>query len=141
MISLGRLALAASISLAALSGACSGAQSESKEPEQPAPSAEAPAPAPSAEPAASAEPATAASAEPAEPTYAGADACTTKDFGVDAIRDACAKGGRPAAKEFMESIVKKARAAGTQLKCTSCHSDMKTFDRKPTAIDDLKKWI
>jgi hypothetical protein len=127
-----------------------------------------PSPADSAAPSAAAAPAeatatpTAASAPPAEkgaskgakaapeahaaPTgaaaaYSGPDPCETRDFHYPALANACREGGRKAAKGVMAGVVKKAKAAGEDLKCTSCHEDMKSFHVKPNAVADLKKWL
>lgn len=132
--------------------------------------AEAP-PAPSAAPATSGAPEPAASAAPAKPGKGktepaghpakatpepapvasasappagdapAADACTTKNFHYSQLGAACHSGGRKAAKEVMKGVVKKAKAAGTDLKCTSCHVDMNSFQLKGNAVSDLKQWL
>jgi hypothetical protein len=73
--------------------------------------------------------------------HAGDDACQTTKFHYPAVEKACKEGGRKAAKEVMKGAVKKAKAAGTDLKCTSCHEDMKDFHLKDNAVKDLKPWI
>ena len=72
---------------------------------------------------------------------AGDDACTTKKFHYPAVEKACKDGGRKAAKELMKGAVKKAKAAGKDVKCTSCHEDTKEFKLKDNAVDDLKPFI
>ena len=69
------------------------------------------------------------------------DACTTKKFNYKAVAAACKDGGRKAAKEIMKGAVKKAKAAGKDVKCTSCHEDTKDFVLKSNAVDDLKPFI
>jgi hypothetical protein len=66
------------------------------------------------------------------------DACTTKKFHYKEVSAACKSGGRKAAKELMKGAVKKAKAAGKDVKCTSCHEDTKDFVLKSNAVDDLK---
>ena len=41
----------------------------------------------------------------------------------------------------MKGAVKKAKAAGTDLQCLSCHEDVKDFHLKSNAVADLKKWL
>jgi len=72
---------------------------------------------------------------------AGDEACTTKKFNYPAVEKACKEGGRKAAKELMKGAVKKAKAAGKDVKCTSCHEDTKAFKLKDNAVDDLKPFI
>ncbi len=73
--------------------------------------------------------------------HAGDEACTTKKFHYPAVEKACKDGGRKAAKELMKGAVKKAKAAGKDVKCTSCHEDTKSFKLKDNAVDDLKPFI
>jgi hypothetical protein len=90
-----------------------------------------------ASPPASAESTTAA---PADATLV-ADACTTKNFHYTQIGSACRSGGRKKVKDIMKGAVKKAKAAGTDLKCTSCHEDTSNFHLKSNAVSDLKQWL
>jgi hypothetical protein len=73
--------------------------------------------------------------------HAGDEACTTKKFHYPAVEKACKEGGRKAAKEVMKGAVKKAKAAGKDVKCTSCHEDTKDFKLKDNAVNDLKPFI
>jgi hypothetical protein len=73
--------------------------------------------------------------------HAGDEACTTKKFNYPAVEKACKDGGRKAAKELMKGVVKKAKAAGKDVKCTSCHEDTKDFKLKDNAVDDIKPFI
>ena len=67
--------------------------------------------------------------------------CTTKKFNFKDVEKACKAGGRKAAKKFMKDIVKKAKAAGEKIKCTSCHNDTKSYANTPTAVADFRKWL
>ena len=69
------------------------------------------------------------------------DACQTKNFHYTQVASACKSGGRKAVKAIMKGVVKKAKAAGTDLQCTSCHQDMKDFHLKSNAVGDLKNWL
>lgn len=73
--------------------------------------------------------------------YTGDDPCETKTFHYGAVKAACHSGGRQAAKGVMKGVVKKAKEAGQDLKCTSCHEDMKSFHLKSNAVSDLKQWL
>jgi cytochrome c len=79
----------------------------------------------------------------ASPSVARAadEACTTKKFNYPAVEKACKDGGRKAAKDVMKAALKKAKAAGNDVKCTSCHEDTKAFKLKDNAVKDLKPWI
>jgi hypothetical protein len=57
------------------------------------------------------------------------------------VASACKSGGRKSAKAVMKGAVSKAKAAGTDLKCTSCHEDTKDFHLKSNAVGDLKNWL
>ncbi|HRI07326.1 MAG TPA: hypothetical protein PKW35_05890 [Nannocystaceae bacterium] len=73
---------------------------------------------------------------------ADGDACTTTKFQVAQVEKACKEGGRVAAKKLMNDAMKKAKAAGEQVNCKSCHDDVKdTFTLKANAVADLKKWL
>jgi hypothetical protein len=69
------------------------------------------------------------------------DACQTQNFHYTQVASACKSGGRKAAKGVMKGVIKKAKAAGTDLQCTSCHVDMKDFHLKSNAVGDLKNWL
>lgn len=73
--------------------------------------------------------------------YSGDDPCETKTFHYGAVKAACHSGGRKAAKGVMKGAVKKAKEAGQDLKCTSCHEDMTSFHLKSNAVADLKQWL
>ena len=90
---------------------------------------------------AAAPPAAPAASAPSGDAPAGADACQTKNFHYSQVAGACKSGGRKAAKGVMKGAVKKAKAAGTDLQCLSCHEDVKDFHLKSNAVADLKKWL
>jgi hypothetical protein len=69
------------------------------------------------------------------------EACTATKFTFDQVGKACKDGGRKAAKAMMKEVVTKAKAAGEDVKCNTCHESLKTFDLKPNAVADLKKWL
>jgi hypothetical protein len=68
-------------------------------------------------------------------------ACTTKDFKTKEVKKACADGGQKAAKDLMKKLVKKAKAAGDDINCKSCHKSLKTFELTDGAVAKLKKLL
>lgn len=83
----------------------------------------------------------AADAPGAGDAYAGPDPCQAKSFHYSAIGAACKKGGRKAVKDIMRGVVKKAKAAGQSVQCTSCHEDTSSFRLKSNAVSDIKQWF
>jgi hypothetical protein len=73
--------------------------------------------------------------------YSGPDPCQAKTFHYSAIGGACKKGGRKAVKDIMRGVVKKAKAAGQDVQCLSCHEDTSTFHLKSNAVSDIKQWL
>jgi hypothetical protein len=73
--------------------------------------------------------------------YDGPDPCQGKSHPIAAIGGACKKGGRKAVKDIMKGVVKKAKAAGQNTQCMSCHTDTSSFQLLPNAVSDLKKWL
>jgi len=71
----------------------------------------------------------------------GDGACAATKFNFPAVEKACKEGGRKAAKDLMKAAVKKAKADGKDVKCTSCHQDMKGYKLKDNAVADLKPYI
>ncbi len=67
--------------------------------------------------------------------------CRATSFTVDAVQKACASGGQPAAKTLMKKAVDKAKSAGADVNCKSCHSDLTTFATTPDATTELKRWL
>jgi hypothetical protein len=41
----------------------------------------------------------------------------------------------------MRQAAKKAKAAGEEVKCTSCHVDQKSFELEEGAVDKLRTWL
>ncbi len=67
--------------------------------------------------------------------------CTTTKFSQPSVEKACKEGGRKAAQKLMKDLVKKAKAAGKDVKCLDCHKDVKNFELKPNAVTDLEPLI
>ena len=83
-----------------------------------------------------------ATASPAsQASYTGPDACRTQQFNYAALRNACQQGGVAQAKRVMKQVVSRAKAAGTALRCSGCHSSLQTYALKPNAVADLKPWL
>jgi hypothetical protein len=106
----------------------------------------APATSPSPSPASKPKAATAGSPKKADTTspsdaYAGPDPCHAKTFHYSLIGSACKKAGRKPVKDIMRGVVKKAKAAGQDIQCTSCHADTSTYLLKPNAVSDIKQWL
>jgi hypothetical protein len=70
--------------------------------------------------------------------HAADEACTTTKFHYPVVEKACKEGGRKAVKPIMKAAVQKAKDQGKDIKCTSCHEDMKDFKLKDNAVADLK---
>lgn len=75
------------------------------------------------------------------PTSANAEgeACTTTKFSSKKVERACADGGRDAAKAYMKTMLKTAKAAGQDVSCKTCHTSLKTFDLADGAADKLAR--
>lgn len=69
------------------------------------------------------------------------EACTAKKFDHAKVEKACKSGGRPAAKKLMKDVVKKAKAAGADVNCKTCHSSLKSFELTDGASKQLGKWL
>ncbi len=80
-------------------------------------------------------------AEPAASAYKGSDPCRATSFSLDRVRDACANGGRAAAKRVMKDAIGKATATGQSLRCTNCHANQNDYTLKGDAVADLKRWL
>ncbi len=81
------------------------------------------------------------SAAPTASTYAGSDPCKAASFSVSRVREACASGGRPAAKRVMKDAIGKATATGQSLKCSDCHANQRDYALKPAAVAELSRWL
>jgi hypothetical protein len=87
------------------------------------------------------KPATEVAAESAAPRYTGSDPCKAPSFSVPRVGEACATGGRSAAKRVMKDAIGKATATGQTLKCTNCHANQRDYSLKSNAVADLKRWL
>jgi hypothetical protein len=67
--------------------------------------------------------------------------CQVATEGNSPIAQACAEGGRDAAKHKMKELVKAANKNGGDFKCGRCHESTKTFELKDNAPDDLEKLL
>jgi len=63
-------------------------------------------------------------------------ACVTKDFKTQLAKDACAKGGQPAAKDAMKKFMKDAKIKT----CNACHSKLAPkYELKKDGVEQFKK--
>lgn len=63
-------------------------------------------------------------------------ACKTTDFKTALVKEACEKGGQPAAKDAMKKFMKSAKIKS----CKQCHTDMAPdYPLKSNAVDQFKK--
>jgi hypothetical protein len=83
----------------------------------------------------------AAGGESAAVSYKGSDPCRASSFSVSRVREACASGGRAAAKRVMKDAIGKATATGQLLKCSNCHSNQRDYALKGDAVAELKRWL
>ncbi|NVB79293.1 MAG: hypothetical protein HOV81_12930 [Kofleriaceae bacterium] len=62
--------------------------------------------------------------------------CVTKEFKTELARDACAKGGQPAAKDAMKAFMKEAKLKS----CNACHSKLApNYELKADGLEQFKK--
>ncbi len=73
------------------------------------------------------------------PSTATAGDCSGKATTAQ-IKAACKKGGVKEAKSVMKAAVKKAKDAGKDWKCKTCHEDQKTYAVKKDA-PDIKPYL
>jgi hypothetical protein len=63
-------------------------------------------------------------------------ACVTKDFKTELAKNACTKGGQPAAKDAMKKFMKDAKLKS----CNHCHSKLApNYELKKDGLDNFKK--
>ena len=67
--------------------------------------------------------------------------CTAKKFAYPKVEKACTDGGRSAVKKLMKAAVKKAKAAGEDINCKSCHTSRKSYELVDGASKRLQKWL
>jgi hypothetical protein len=65
--------------------------------------------------------------------------CTIAIKGDSPTAQACAKGGRAAAKKLMKDWVKQAKGNGQKYTCDGCHKDLDSYELTKNAVDDYKK--
>ena len=62
--------------------------------------------------------------------------CVTKDFKTELAKNACAKGGQPAAKDAMKKFMKDAKLKS----CNACHQKLAPkYELKKDGLDQFKK--
>ena len=62
--------------------------------------------------------------------------CVTKEFKTQLAKDACGKGGQPAAKDAMKKFMKDAKIKS----CNQCHSKLAPkYELKTDGVDQFKK--
>jgi len=62
--------------------------------------------------------------------------CKTKEFKTELAKNACAKGGQPAAKDAMKKFMKDAKLKS----CNACHSKLApNYELKKDGLDQFKK--
>ncbi len=64
--------------------------------------------------------------------------CRADSFEFPEVEAACNEGGVKAAKSLMKDLVKKGKAAGQSLKCSSCHDNTKDYTLADNAVSDLR---
>jgi len=67
--------------------------------------------------------------------------CTALEFHFEQVAEACAKGGRKAARDLMKAAVNRAKAQGEAVGCKSCHQSLKTYELEAGAVEKLGKWL
>jgi hypothetical protein len=62
--------------------------------------------------------------------------CVTKDFKTELAKDACAKGGQPAAKDAMKKFMKSAKIKS----CNACHTKLAPkYELKKDGFEQFQK--
>jgi hypothetical protein len=62
--------------------------------------------------------------------------CVTKEFKTQLAKDACTKGGQPAAKDAMKKFMKEAKIKS----CNQCHAKLAPkYELKADGVDQFKK--
>jgi hypothetical protein len=63
-------------------------------------------------------------------------ACVTKEFKTELAKNACAKGGQPAAKDAMKKFMKSAKIKT----CNACHTKLAPkYELKKDGLEQFKK--
>src|SRR5262245_48701512 len=62
--------------------------------------------------------------------------CVTKEFKTELAKNACEKGGQPAAKDAMKKFMKDAKIKS----CNACHTKLAPkYELKPDGLEQFKK--
>jgi hypothetical protein len=69
----------------------------------------------------------------------GKGPCKIATKGKTPTAEACAKGGRDAAKKLMKEMVRQANDKGEKFTCEGCHKDLNTYELTKNANADYKK--
>lgn len=70
------------------------------------------------------------------PVAAEDTACKHKEFKTEMVKQACAAGGQPKAKEVMKAFMKEKKVKS----CNQCHSKLQpTYEMKPDAVEQFQK--
>ena len=68
--------------------------------------------------------------------------CVATSFKIAKVKNACESGGQPAAKKMMKTATDKAKAAGEDINCKTCHSDLKTYALTgDDTVAKIQKWL
>jgi len=71
----------------------------------------------------------------------GPKPCINANSEFAKVKAACAKGGQDEVKKMMKAVFDKEKAAGNDVKCNSCHENLKDYKLKPNGKADLKKYM
>jgi hypothetical protein len=71
----------------------------------------------------------------------GPKPCLKANYEIAQVKAACDKGGQDEAKKMMKALTDKAKAAGKEIKCNSCHENLKDYKLTPNGMADLKKML
>ncbi len=68
--------------------------------------------------------------------------CVATTFKIAKVKAACESGGQAAAKKLMKTATDKAKAAGEDMNCKTCHSDLKTYAiTGADTVAKIQKWL
>jgi hypothetical protein len=66
--------------------------------------------------------------------------CLATKFEFPNVEKACHDGGQKAATTLMKAVVKRAKDAGSDVNCKTCHTDTRAWGLTPNAVTDYGKW-
>jgi hypothetical protein len=76
------------------------------------------------------------------PPYLGPTPCQMALMGESPVAEACSSGGKRAAVELMQTLVKRANAVGFEFDCVDCHVDADDYVHlKPQADLEFRKLL